>query len=226
MTELRLCTWNAGKGTRGNLAELMDRYEVICGQEWGDRDDLTRFAREQGWTVIEGDQDGSASTPLLVSGEITVRKQVSLVMLHSQNLGPGAGPSQVKQKCAVGGLLSSAGQVFGVVSTHLVASQQFRAREQAARTHIKHLELAFDPRKYPWFIGGDFNCTPAQDQLGILYRSGWTNTARADQPLDTHGQRCIDYLWWQRKGGITMLSQRTHETNSDHRALGAVIRLR
>lgn len=225
MTTVSLCTWNAGNGNKQDLGSLMLRFDAIAGQEWGDRADLTRYAKENHWQVILGDDDGSASTPLLVAPNVKIRRKVSLVMLPNMDLGQGAGPSRTKQKCAVGALIQVDRTILGVVSTHLVASQQFARREAAAREHIRSLVRTFDKRHFPWFILGDFNCTPDKHQLDALYKAGWTNTAMKDRPLPTHGNRCIDYVWWERSRSVGYLRQKTYPTRSDHHALGAAFRV-
>ncbi|USH45839.1 phosphoesterase [Streptomyces phage VieEnRose] len=223
---LRIVTWNAGNGTAADLRALLARCDVLAGQEWGDRADLSRAARLLDWTVLDGHgAEGQASTPLLVGPHVRVRREVAIPVLHSRYIGPGAGPDHNKPKHAIGGLLSLDGSTFGVVSTHLPATQGRSLRHEAAEDQVVELVRRFNRRRFPWFLCGDFNAVPTSGALSPLYRSGWTNSHRASRPLATHGQRPIDYVWWDKGHGVRFVRHAVEWTRSDHRALVAQFKL-
>ena len=226
-TRIVLATWNAGRGGTGrDLRGLLRNYQpdALAGNEWADRHELLLLAKIRGYRALVGDGDpGEASTPVFASPDTRVRHEVSRLLLPRQSIGPGAGPDRNKPKSIVGGLLSEQGTVFGVVSTHLVASQQHERREEAADDQVRGLLDKLDHRHFPWFVLGDFNTTP-DDPNGVLrplYARGWTNTHRQGGVLATHGHRAIDYVWWRRDPRVRFVGHEAVRTHSDHRALVA-----
>jgi hypothetical protein len=215
--QLVITTYNAGPD-RSTLPPL---GHVLTGNEWGDRSDLTAAMHNKGWLANLGSGvDGQSSTPLFHAPILKSRSHIEKSMLTPRYIGPGAGPDRNKWKWAIGDILGTPnGLSIGVVSTHLVASQQERLRLVAAQEHIKHLLTAFNARKIPFFIGGDFNCVPDDPQLMPMYKAGWTNNHRALGRIATHGNRAIDYVWWKPNSRVKPVKQWTNHTGSDHLAL-------
>jgi len=228
MVQLEVVEWNAGNGTFEDFKRLLDQCEVFFGCEFGDRGGWLRRAENLGWTVLEGNQPGSASTPVLVRRGIKVRRRITIPVLKPQPIGPGAGPDVNKQKNLVGGLLAK-GQVngppviFGALSTHVPPSQQHVKRNRAANKMTKNILKAVDNRYWPYLVAGDWNDTPGGDTPRIMYHAGWTNNHIADEIRPTHGRRAIDYVWWQRrvKGQrlVILERSRTYQNRSDHDAV-------
>lgn len=222
MGAISIATWNAGNGSELDFFNLLERCDVLAGCEFGDRRAWLKEADRRGFQALPGNLPGSASTPLIVSPRVRVRRTITLPMLDSHFIGSGAGPSHNKPKTANGALLSKGDTTFGVIATHLVASQGKDLRRRAAIDHVDHLADAFTHRHFPWFLCGDFNGTPDSDVFRQLYRSGWTNNHRADRERVTHGNRAIDYVWWLRDPTrIHLTGTRTVSNRSDHDALFA-----
>ena len=229
MTHITVATWNAGPGKVDDLRGLLDIPDLIAlaGQEWGDRSNLTALAIAKGWHTLTGEgHKGLKSTPLLVAPHAQVRHELALPILGRRYIGPGAGPDHNKPKGAVGARVHAGGPVVGVASTHLVASSYRPLRSEAAADHIAGLLRAFDHRRVPWFLCGDFNTTPDNRLLRPLYAAGWTNTHREGGTLATHGRRAIDFIWWRKDPRVRFLGHRTVATHSDHRALVARFEVR
>jgi hypothetical protein len=223
MTIVTLATWNAGKGNEHDLLHLLRGTDVLAGNEWGDRHDLTDEARGEGWGILGGrGLPGLSSTPLFASPRADVLGELAVPLLPRHYIGPGAGPSHNKPKGMVGGRVRVGRARFGAVSTHLVASSYLPLRRKAAQDHIAALLEEMDQRHHrPWFILGDFNTTPTSRLLRPMYRAGWTNTHREAKTLPTHGRRAIDFIWWRKDPRVRFIAHRTVETKSDHRALVA-----
>ena len=235
MTHITVATWNAGPGKVDDLRGLLDIPDLIAlaGQEWGDRShDLSAAAKRLDWHEIDGKIDGQphhkglSSTPVFAAPHAEVRHEMALPILGRRYIGPGAGPDHNKPKGAVGARVHAGGPVVGVASTHLVASSYRPLRRKAAADHIAGLLRAFDHRRVPWFLCGDFNTTPDNRLLRPLYAAGWTNTHREGGTLATHGRRAIDFIWWRKDPRIRFLGHRTVVTRSDHRALVARFEVR
>lgn len=227
LTSLRLTTWNVGRGTWRNLAEVMAYSDVVGCQEMSDRHDLVEYALAVGWQVVRfDDQPGQAATVLLVAPHVKVLRAIALPMLARRYVGRGAGPDHNKPKWSVGALLRKDRVIFGAVSTHLVASQHRKLRRQAAERHVRHLVERFGDRHFPWFVLADCNEDYRRRRrpraLAALYRAGWTNTHKLRRRLRTHGRRAIDYVWWPASRRVNLLTHRTIPTSSDHRALRAL----
>lgn len=223
MTHLAVGTWNAGRGQEPDLLRLLGEVDLLAGQEWGDRHDLSDEARGEGWDVLTGaGLRGLSSTPLLVAPHAHVVRELALPMVERRYIGPGAGPDHNKAKGAMGARVRLNGITVGAVSTHLVASSYRPLRRRAAADHIEALLDQFDHRRrIPWFIEGDFNTIPDNDLLRPLYRAGWTNTHREGHALPTHGKRPIDFIWWRESPRVKFLGHEAIPTKSDHRALVA-----
>jgi endonuclease/exonuclease/phosphatase family metal-dependent hydrolase len=222
---LTLGTWNAGPGSVVDLHHLLDTVHILAGQEMSDRDNFADMARRSGRLVIRGKEPGQSATPLYVDArKCVISHAVMRPMLGGKPVwvGEGAGPATMKPKWAEGGKFRANNEVpFIAVSTHLVASQYTRRRRAVARQHIEDLLLAFDHRRVPVFILGDFNATPKSPVLKKLYRAGWTNTHREAKALPTHGKRTIDYIWWKKDDRVKFIWHETVPTHSDHKALVA-----
>jgi endonuclease/exonuclease/phosphatase family metal-dependent hydrolase len=230
MKEITLTTWNAGNGSNADFKQLLRQGIILAGQEWGDQRDMTNVALDQDWKILDGSgKAGQSSTPLFYQPHskngAKLLHRYAYSMIRSQNVGPGAGPSRLKAKWAIGGRFNLQGHHFNAVSTHLVASQEYPLRHKVAVRHVDHLLDAFNQRSLPTFIMGDFNAVPDSDTLDALYRHGWTNSHIAGGDLNTHGSRSIDYVWWKKSAPIRFVEHHTLKNGSDHNALVATFKL-
>lgn len=196
---VRIGTWNAGRGTRANLLEILGQVNVLAGQEWGDRGDLTRAAQLAGFRAVRGTLRGSSSTPVFVGPGVKIGWTRTILLLGRRFIGPGAGPAFNKQKDAVEVRCKLRGARFGAASHHVVPTQGRPLRRAAAETMFGRIRVAYAERVAPWFVCGDGNTVPDAPQLDVLYRHGWTNNHREGGALATHGRRPIDYVWWLKK---------------------------
>lgn len=223
MNQADIGSWNAGPGTPSDIRKLIARMGsagILALQEMGGTQgrNLLAASREAGWNTLSGDYTGADHTPVIIGPDVKVLHRTSILLLRSQNLGPGAGPDTIINKGAVGALVRANGVTFGVASLHYPASQQFAPRMVAAESMSRSTVAAFADRQFPWFLCGDFNAVPDSKAIKPLYNAGWTNNQKV-RYAPTHGRRAIDYVWWRKADSVRLLSQSIINNGSDHRAV-------
>jgi hypothetical protein len=217
-------TWNFGPGTLADLLGLMATFTILAIQEAGDRGKVIAGAlHDAGWKDITGPEPGQSSTPLLYDPAAHQLLRVFRILIaHAQDVGPGAGPSRMKQKWLIGGLFRdlATGRLFLAFSVHYVATQGKPKRHQVALATSRRIAVAVARFTLAVFILGDFNTTPTSPVARILRRAGLAFTQLADKMLGTHGRRAIDQITWTPRPWIDFVKQWVIVTHSDHKALG------
>ena len=229
MTQLKVCTWNAGdNGTQADLKELMDRTDVIGLQEMGDRDGMYDCARGYGWKCIDGNgKDGKHSTPTFYNPVVLEKKQTLVTKLsNAQKVQPGTGPEQIKTKWAIGGQfhIHGYGDAFRFWTCHLVADSSKGERHALAHDQIVKLSQLYPKADGACIIGGDFNTKWNDELTKPLKNKGWkSNHSCEGGPCDTHGGWTPDHLWAR---NAKLIDQGTIKNGSDHHALWATYTLK
>ena len=216
---LTLGTWNVGNGTLADLFELLAQADALAGQEFGDRQDWIAELRRRGYGVIEGDEPGQGSTPMIYGPRLQLLKVKRWLLAPAQKAGRGAGPDTLKQKWLIGGLFLDleTGRKFSLYSVHYVASQQFARRRGIAVAMTNRIRLRLAMLHRAVFIMGDFNIE-IDSEVGRLLLKVLNVTDRAGGELDTHGHRSIDLIWWTVRRWIRFVAHRLVRNRSDHHA--------
>lgn len=217
-------TWNFGPGTLADLLGLMATFSILAIQEAGDRGRIIAQALSKaGWEGITGPETGQASTPLLYdpTTKLLIRA-FRILIAESQDVGPGAGPSQMKQKWLIGGLFRDlqTGRLFFAFSVHFVATQGTRKRRRVALAMARRIGVAIAGFTLAVFVLGDFNTEATSRVARVLRNAGLRFTQLVDKMLGTHGRRAIDHITWTTRLWIHFVKQWTITTHSDHKALG------
>lgn len=221
---VRFGTWNFGPGTLADLLGLMATFTILALQEAGDRaKDIAEALLQTGWLEVTGPEPGQASTPLLYdpSAHALVR-EIRILVAEKQDVGPGAGPSVLKQKWLIGGLFRdlATGRLFVALSVHYVATQGKPKRHRVALAISRRIGVAITRFAFPVFVLGDFNTEPTSSVARVLRRAGLQFTQLAGKLLGTHGRRAIDQVTWTPQWWIEFVKQWVIVTHSDHKALG------
>lgn len=139
----------------------------------------------------------------------------------------------------------ASGDLCGFVSAHYVPSVERAGRPKQLRRlglyllgvrRTRRLAVYLSLRTGGPVVGGtDMNVHHVADCRVRAYPFPWRQLWRAGRPLApcwrgrkplrTHGRRCIDYLWRVTRARTTFGRVWTEGTHSDHKALGAVVRV-
>lgn len=163
---------------------------VLCLQEGGDQPYVERIGKATGCTYIGGNAPGEKSTPMLVSGAITVHRARWRQVLGRVNVGAGAGPSWAKPKGWHLTRMSLPGVHFGASSFHEYASL---GRRWAWGIRLAGpVVAAVLGMSRPFFLCGDLNASDSQPLVRWLIGRGMTTNHRQLGVIRTHGSRSID----------------------------------
>ncbi|WP_183092896.1 endonuclease/exonuclease/phosphatase family protein [Nocardioides stalactiti] len=179
------------------LHSLALRADVFGLQECGDRlKILGRFCTATGWECWTGDEEGSASTPVLWNPKaVEVSRQGTRPATEATNTGRlGAGPDVVKAKVWNHARVHAPGEdPFVLINGHLPASLYLPRRRALAKKQIADLADMVERRedRIDVVVVGDMNARPNALVLKPLRRFGMKQ--RTHQP--THGRRTIDHVW-------------------------------
>lgn len=213
-------TWNIGPGSADDLIEALTHCSMLFLQEAGDRASMIyRILTRNGWKVVTGQHAGQSSTPLGYDTSVFELVKVSrLLLAHRQDVGPGAGPSMLKEKWLIGGLFRhrATGRLFWAYSAHYVATQGTRKRRLVALAMSHRILLRMRQATRMVMVGADFNTVQGSEVMNILTKN--TNIGYS-KPLPTHGKRAIDRIIWVLKSWLALLNTETFDTTSDHRLL-------
>ena len=217
---VRFGTWNFGPGNAEDLLDAMERCSMLFLQEASDRAALIfRVAQSKGWKVISGQQAGQAATPLIYDKLVHELVKPSRILLaHRQDVGPGAGPSMLKEKWLIGGLFRhrATGRMFWAYSAHYVATQGKRKRRLVALSMSHRILLRMRTVARMVIVGADFNTVQGTEVMRVLTDNRKVGYSK---PLATHGKRAIDRIIWTVKNWLNLLYTETFDTHSDHRLL-------
>ena len=213
-------TWNIGPGNAEDMLNTMTRCSMLFLQEAGDRAGLIyRVASRKGWKVITGQQAGQASTPLIYDDSVfELIRPSRLLLAHRQDVGPGAGPSVLKEKWLIGGLFRHriTGRMFWAYSAHYVATQGKRKRRLVALAMSHKVLLRMRQAIRLVIVGADFNTVQGTEVMNILTKD---REVAYSKPMPTHGKRAIDRIIWTVKAWVNLMHTGTFDTSSDHRLL-------
>lgn len=219
---ISMATWNIGPARKSqDLVNLMLITALIFLQEASDkRPFILSAVKDRGWGYITGDQPGQSATPLVYDKDRLELIQADRVLVaHSQNVGPGAGPSTLKEKWLIGGLFRDrhTGRTFWAYSVHYVATQGTKLRRRAALATSNRILIRLRSLKRAVFIGGDYNAVISSKVIRMLLAFPLSRTA----DVETEKNRGIDRILFSVRTWIKLKETVTVENGSDHKAVVA-----
>lgn len=227
---LTVGTLNLGNARVSEVVKIARQCDVLAMQEAGDRDDVKRALRKEGFVVLDGDgKAGQSSTPLAFDpATMRLVRPINILLLSRRWIGRGAGPSRNKPKHLVGGRLvhKPTGRRIVALSTHLPPTQGQPLRRRAAQQMSRKIATTLGKRKAIVLVGMDANAVPGKP--GIRPLSPFWTWTQAQQPLGTHGKRGIDGIWWRKRDAhrLRLLDVTTIRSRSDHDAAVATFQIK
>lgn len=223
---LTVATLNVGAAPAERVLANLAGIDVLALQEMGDRYDIVAALQAAGWRILKTKgRPGQDSTPIAyrVGAVVPIRSR-SRLLARAQYVGPGAGPSVLKDKWRIGGPFKpvGGGPRVHVWCVHFPASQQYaRRRKVAASMATRLADMATLRRRV--ILMGDFNTEADARQLTPL-----RNRMRHTATPATHGRRSIDLIWHRSpsRRPFRLVAEGTRDVGSDHRLHYATLETR
>lgn len=234
--EVRITTYNLGFGRATakvvNSLELLAGYsDIICIQEGADAiEALQKFLRKNdAWRIWKGNSNPKQAVSILYRkglGKVTGKKHY---LAHKRKFVGNRGVTPTISDKYVTRLeikLDITGRTINVFNTHMLPSvtrsrkslgaEEYQRRRDHFQKHLSELTQRIDAAGGLKFGCGDYNATPPFSLLNPLW-----NSVTLDHNFDTHGNRCIDFVYHANHGAIAVLdTKKTHAgLSSDHDAV-------
>jgi hypothetical protein len=220
--------WNVGDhGTQADLKGMLDRCDVLCLQEMGDRDGFYDCLHDHGWKTYDaGGDNGRHSTPIAwdpkAMGPVN---QHYCKQLSPKTHAPGTGPDDVKAKWLIGCAWDYPNyqHQVRVGCLHLVSDS---GKDNQKRHDLAHDEIVNASTMWrkadgtfpvgPMVIAGDWNTSWDNDLLDPMRNQHWKPSQGCDGYVcHTHGNWTPDQQWWR---NAAVYKQGQIRTGSDHDA--------